>query len=62
MKVLVLRASQARPVILLIEDLHWIDAGTQAVLDHLVDSLVAARVLLLLTHRPEYRHEWFEPV
>jgi DNA-binding SARP family transcriptional activator/predicted ATPase len=57
-KQLILRASQVRPVILLIEDLHWVDAGTQAVLDHLVDSLVATRVLLLVTHRPEYRHEW----
>src|SRR4030095_5588559 len=30
-----------------------------AVLDHLVDSLAASRVLLVLTHRPEYRHGWF---
>jgi DNA-binding SARP family transcriptional activator len=47
-----------RPVVLLFEDLHWIDAETQAVLDTLVDSLGALRVLLLATHRPEYRHGW----
>ena len=51
------RESQARPLILVVEDLHWSDAGTQAVLDHLVDRVVGSRVLLLLTHRPEYRHD-----
>jgi DNA-binding SARP family transcriptional activator/predicted ATPase len=56
---IVVRESQARPLILVVEDLHWTDAGTQAVLDHLVDRVIGSRVLLLLTHRPEYRHEWF---
>jgi DNA-binding SARP family transcriptional activator/predicted ATPase len=56
---LVGRASDTRPLILVIEDLHWIDTGTQAVLDHLVDVIGAARVLLVVTHRPEYRHNWF---
>jgi DNA-binding SARP family transcriptional activator/predicted ATPase len=56
---LMMRESEARPLILVVEDLHWSDAGTQAVLDHLVDTLAASRVLLLVTHRPEYRHEWF---
>jgi hypothetical protein len=49
---------RSRPVVLLFEDLHWIDAETQAVLDTLVDSLGALRILLLVTHRPEYRHGW----
>src|ERR671932_417977 len=40
------------------EDLHWIDSETQALLDSLVESLPAARVLLLVNYRPEYRHEW----
>jgi DNA-binding SARP family transcriptional activator/predicted ATPase len=56
---LVMRESQERPLILVVEDLHWIDAATQAVLDHLVDRVVGCPVLLLFTHRPEYRHEWF---
>jgi len=40
------------------EDLHWIDAETQAVLDGLVDTLPTARILLLMSYRPEYRHAW----
>jgi DNA-binding SARP family transcriptional activator/class 3 adenylate cyclase/predicted ATPase len=56
---LLMRESETRPLILVVEDLHWCDAGTQAVLDHLVDRVAGSRVLLLLTQRPEYRHEWF---
>jgi predicted ATPase len=38
--------------------LHWIDSETQAVLDSLVESLGSARILLLVTYRPEYQHGW----
>jgi DNA-binding SARP family transcriptional activator/predicted ATPase len=58
-KMLLMRESQAGPLIVVVEDLHWSDPGTQAVLDHLVDSIAGSRLLLLFTHRPEYRHEWF---
>jgi DNA-binding SARP family transcriptional activator/predicted ATPase len=57
-KAIAMRESELRPLILVVEDLHWVDAGTQAVLDHLVDGLASSRVLVLLTHRPEYRHAW----
>ncbi len=40
------------------EDLHWIDAETQALLDSLVESLPTARLLLLVNYRPEYQHRW----
>ena len=40
------------------EDLHWIDGETQTLLDSLVESLPAARLLLLVNYRPEYRHTW----
>ncbi len=55
---LLLREAREQPVLLIFEDLHWIDAETQAVLDGLVDSLGSARLLLLATHRPEYAHAW----
>ncbi|MFQ5773158.1 MAG: adenylate/guanylate cyclase domain-containing protein [Kiloniellaceae bacterium] len=57
-KGLLLRESQVQPVVLVFEDLHWIDSETQAVLDSLVESLPAARILLLVNYRPEYRHGW----
>src|SRR5262245_2915742 len=57
-KRLLLRESQAQPLLLVFEDLHWIDAETQAFLDLLVDSLPTTRVLLLVNYRPEYQHGW----
>src|SRR5262249_531460 len=58
LKRLLLRESQAQPLLLIFEDLHWIDAETQALLDLLVDSLPTARILLLVNYRPEYQHGW----
>jgi predicted ATPase len=55
---LILRESQIQPLLLIFEDLHWIDAETQAWLDGLVDALPAAHLLLLVTYRPEYQHAW----
>src|SRR5262249_28943863 len=53
-----LRESQAQPLLLVFEDRHWIDTETQALLDGLVESLPTARVLLLVNYRPEYQHGW----
>ena len=58
LKRVLLRESQVQPLLLVFEDLHWIDAETQAVLDMLVESLPTARVLLLVNYRPEYQHGW----
>jgi class 3 adenylate cyclase/tetratricopeptide (TPR) repeat protein len=55
---LLLRESKSQPLLLLVEDLHWIDSETQALLDSLVDSLPTARLLLLVNYRPEYQHAW----
>ena len=57
-KRLLLRESQVQPLLLVFEDLHWIDAETQAFLDSMVESLPTARLLLLVNYRPEYQHAW----
>ncbi len=57
-KRLLLRESEVQPLLLVFEDLHWIDGETQALLDSLVESLPAARLLLLVNYRPEYQHAW----
>jgi len=58
LKRLWLREAQAQPLILMFEDLHWIDSETQEFLNGLMDSVPAARLLLLLNYRPEYHHLW----
>jgi class 3 adenylate cyclase len=55
---LLLREAREQPLLLIFEDLHWIDGETQALLDSLVESLPAARLLLLVNYRPEYSHGW----
>ncbi len=55
-KRLLLRESHVQPLVVIFEDLHWIDGETQAVLDGLVESLPTARMLLLVNYRPEYQH------
>jgi class 3 adenylate cyclase/tetratricopeptide (TPR) repeat protein len=57
-KRLLLRESQVQPHVLVFEDLHWIDAETQAFLDGVMESLPTARLLLLVNYRPEYQHRW----
>jgi predicted ATPase/class 3 adenylate cyclase/ribosomal protein L40E len=57
-KRLILRDSLEHTLVVIFEDLHWIDSETQALLDLLADAVAAARLLLLVNYRPEYRHEW----
>jgi class 3 adenylate cyclase/tetratricopeptide (TPR) repeat protein len=57
-KRLLLRESETQPLVVVFENLHWIDGETQTLLDSLIDSLPAARLLLLVTYRPEYSHAW----
>jgi class 3 adenylate cyclase/tetratricopeptide (TPR) repeat protein len=58
LKRLLLREAREHPLLLIFEDLHWIDVETQALLEALVDSLGSARLLLLVNYRPEYQHSW----
>jgi class 3 adenylate cyclase/tetratricopeptide (TPR) repeat protein len=57
-KRLLLRESQVQPLLVVFEDLHWIDGETQALLDSVIDRLGSARLLLLVNYRPEYQHGW----
>lgn len=50
--------SLKQPVILLVEDLHWIDSETQEFLDVLSEGMASTRLFLFVNYRPEYRHEW----
>jgi class 3 adenylate cyclase/predicted ATPase len=58
LKKLFLRESLNQPLILIFEDLHWIDNETQGFLDTFSEGVASAKILLLVNYRPEYRHEW----
>jgi predicted ATPase len=57
-KRILIRESINQPLMIIFEDLHWIDSETQALLNLLVDAITNARILLLVNYRPEYRHGW----
>ena len=57
-KRIVLRESLNQPLMVIFEDLHWIDEETQALLNLLADSIGTAKILLLVNYRPEYSHQW----
>jgi class 3 adenylate cyclase/tetratricopeptide (TPR) repeat protein len=57
---LLLWETRIQPVVIVIENLHWIDYESQALLDSLVESVPTARLLLLVNYRPEYHHAWGE--
>ena len=53
---LMLRLAEHQPLVVLVEDLHWIDKASEEYLAVLADLVPATRVLLVLSHRPGYRH------
>jgi class 3 adenylate cyclase/tetratricopeptide (TPR) repeat protein len=55
---LLIRMSQEKPLILVIEDLHWMDKTSEELLDYLIGWVVGSPILLLLLYRPEYTHPW----
>ena len=57
---LFLSSSRHHPVVLAVEDLHWIDPTSEALLASLVDGLAGAAILLLATFRPGYRPRWLD--
>ncbi|HTJ08880.1 MAG TPA: adenylate/guanylate cyclase domain-containing protein [Candidatus Binataceae bacterium] len=57
-KRIVLRESLNQPLMVIFEDLHWIDEATREFLNILADSLGTAKILLLVNYRPEYSHQW----
>src|SRR5712664_609213 len=57
-KRILLRESLNQPLMVIFEDLHWIDEQTQELLNLFADSIGTARFLLLVNYRPEYSHQW----
>ena len=58
LKRIVLKGSEIRPLIMAIEDLHWVDKSSEDVLKYLLESIPGAAVFLIFTYRPEFVHTW----
>ena len=57
-KRIVLKGSELRPLIIAIEDLHWLDKSSEDTLKYFLESIPGAKVLLIFTYRPEFGHTW----
>ena len=58
LKQFVLKGSEIRPLVMVVEDLHWIDVSSEDVINALLPSIPAARILLVITYRTEYSPPW----
>ena len=57
-KRILLRESLNQPLMVIFEDLHWVDDESQVFLNLLADSIANAKILLLVNYRPQYSHQW----
>ena len=57
-KALLFRENQVRPLIIVIDNLQWIDKASQELLNYFVEAIANGRVLLLCIYRPGYVHSW----
>jgi len=60
MRQLSLRGSRLRPIVFVVEDLHWIDKSSEEVVASMVQGLAGSPVLFLATYRPGYRPSWMD--
>ena len=58
MKQIILKGSEIRPLVMAIEDLHWVDKSTEDALKYFLESIPGVKVLLIFTYRPEFVHTW----
>ena len=58
LKRIVLKASEIRPLIIAVEDLHWIDKSSEDVFKDLLNSIAGTKVFLIFTYRPQFVYTW----
>jgi tetratricopeptide (TPR) repeat protein len=58
LKRIALKASQIRPLIFVVEDLHWIDKSSEDTLRAMLDSIAGEKIFMIFTYRTEYVHTW----
>jgi DNA-binding CsgD family transcriptional regulator/DNA-binding transcriptional ArsR family regulator len=57
-RTLLLACAAQHPLVVAIEDLHWVDNATEEWLTFLLDQIAASRIMLLLTYRPDFASTW----
>ena len=55
---LFITASQNKPLMLVFEDVHWIDKTSEEFLDNLIGAIAKCHIMLIILYRSEYTHPW----
>ena len=55
---ILIKGSEMRPLVIAIEDLHWLDRSSEEMLKYLIDSIPGSRIMSIFTFRPEYLPPW----
>jgi len=55
-----INSSQRRPLVMILEDLHWVNKTSEELLGFLAENVPDARILMLATYRPGYRPPWID--
>ena len=58
LKKIILKASETRPLVMAVEDLHWVDRSSEETFKDMLDVISGAQLLLIFTYRPEFVHTW----
>jgi class 3 adenylate cyclase/tetratricopeptide (TPR) repeat protein len=58
LKKIVLKGSEMRPLVMAVEDLHWVDKSSEEAFKDMLDAISGAQLLLIFTYRPEFVHTW----
>ena len=58
LKRIVLKGSERRPLVMAVEDLHWVDKSSEEAFKDMLDAISGAQLLLIFTYRPEFVHTW----
>jgi predicted ATPase len=60
LKNIILADSNLRPLVVAVENLHWIDSASEEFLTFLIDNIPSSKIMLIVTSRPGYRAKWSE--
>ena len=58
LKLVVLKIAEIRPLIIAIEDLHWIDQSSEEVLKYFLEKIAKTTIFLIFNYRPKYACPW----
>jgi len=58
LQLIILKRSEVKPLVVIVEDLHWLDKNSEDLLRELMSGISGSRIQLIFSYRPEYEESW----